>query len=667
MRTPAGAGRRLRLPAVLVAAVSVALLPGPASASRAKAKQTQPGSATSEAAPPAGGSAQQPVQAQQPAAAPAHDRGHGHGAGSGTGDGASPAGAEAPAAKGAPDRGRHHGNAGSSHEPGAQPAPGRGEGASGSAQHESSKAARERQRQLTNREQREQRRKGHEPASRSEAPPAARSAAPEASQTPAFAPVATAASATPPPSTASTPPAQTPPAARETTGAGAPTASRKVRGRHRAARRGTGRAGRAAPVVAVTPATAPGVGASGATSGDGARRHTPATPAHHAHASSSPIPIVTTVTKIIDVVPGFLRIVIAALVLVALALAVSSRVVALRARRLARQRRELLDDVGLLQAALLPSLPERLGPVGTTAAYRPASGPGAGGDFFDVFALSDGQVAVIVGDVSGHGRAALPHTTLVRYTLRAYLDAGLSPRGALQTAAPVLERQLGDSFATVALATYNPRSRTLVYASAGHPPPLIIGADGAVPTITAASAPPIGVGQTTGTRQTAVTVPGGALVCFYTDGVVEARRGGELYGAARLEETLVDLGVGASAERLLDRVAAESEERPDDMAACLLRVEGLALAPAVEREELEVDRGEALRDRAERFLLAGGLEPSETAAVLAEVRGAVARHGRVLLELELGEGAPAVHVRPQNIAVIQPPLRGAANVGTLSR
>jgi serine phosphatase RsbU (regulator of sigma subunit) len=366
------------------------------------------------------------------------------------------------------------------------------------------------------------------------------------------------------------------------------------------------------------------------------------------------------VTRIIGVVPALVWMVIGALAALALALGASSRLAALRARRLARQRRELLADVGLLQAALLPALPDRLGPVGTSAAYRPASGPGAGGDFYDVFALADGQLAVIVGDVSGHGRQALPHTTLLRFTLRAYLEAGLSPRDALQAAAPVLERQLGSSFATVVLATYEPRDRILVYACAGHPPPVVAGTQ-PLTALTACSSPPLGAGQPTGRRQTVVSVPGQALACFYTDGVVEARVGPELFGARRLKQTLADLPPDASASIVLDRVSEQSDRRPDDMAACLLRIEGDELAPRVEVEELELDRRDIARGRAERFLLAGGLHPDELGEVLRSVQAAAAQHGGVVLELHLADGRAQVALRPQNVARLQYGARASAS------
>jgi stage II sporulation SpoE-like protein len=376
-------------------------------------------------------------------------------------------------------------------------------------------------------------------------------------------------------------------------------------------------------------------------------------------------PLVTSVTRIINVVPPLIRVLIGALVAVALALAAISQLIALRARRLARQRGQLLEDVGLLQGALLPALPARLGLIGTSAAYRPASGPAAGGDFYDVFALADGQLAVVVGDVSGHGREALPHTTLVRFTMRAYLEAGLSPRQALQSAAPILERQLGGSFATVVLATYHPRERLLVYACAGHPPPIVAGARAIAP-ITACSSPPIGAGEPTGRRQTVVSIPGSALACFFTDGVVEARVAGELFGAERLERTLLELPDGASASSLLDRVASETDRRPDDMAACLLRIDGNARTPRVQVEELELDRREAGRERIERFLLAGGVDPEEIGEVVASVRASVERNGGVVLSLHLGEGSPKVSLRKHNVTQLAPLERASSRAAEAS-
>jgi serine phosphatase RsbU (regulator of sigma subunit) len=376
-----------------------------------------------------------------------------------------------------------------------------------------------------------------------------------------------------------------------------------------------------------------------------------------AASANNPAPIVTTITKIVGVVPTLVWALIGGLLALALALGARSRLEALRARRLEQQRGELLEDVGLLQAALLPVAPERLGPVGTSAAYRPADGPGAGGDFYDLFALEDGRLAVILGDVSGHGRQALPHTALVRFTLRAYLEAGLSPRSAVQTAGAVLERQLGDSFVTVAAAIYHPRERTLTYASAGHPPPIVLGSRAMAP-ITVCSAPPIGAGSRTGTRQTVVRVPGRAQICFHTDGVTEARVGSELFGAQRLTRTLAALGPDAGAQVLLERIAAQTDSRPDDMAACLLRVEGDDAAPSVLVEELELDREQAGSDRIEPFLLACGVPRGETAELVSSTRAVAERSGSALLELRLCDGAPEVTLRRDNVALLHPPQVG---------
>jgi hypothetical protein len=331
---------------------------------------------------------------------------------------------------------------------------------------------------------------------------------------------------------------------------------------------------------------------------------------------------VHTITRIVNVVPGPIRVLIVALAALALALGLRSLLSGIRTRRLVRQRGELLEDVGLLQAALLPVPPPRLGPVGTSVAYRPAEGPGAGGDFYDVFALEAGQLAVIVGDVSGHGREALPHTALIRFTVRAYLEAGLDPAKALQTAGTVLERQLGDSFATVLAAVYHPRERTLTYAAAGHPPPVVLGeadASGdrrAIAPVTSCSAPPLGAGMRTGTRQTVVSIPGPARVCVYTDGVTEARIGEDLFGSERLSRSLAALPDDAGAAELLDSVTDQTSARPDDMGACVLHIHGGSGAPAIVQEHVELDARTLADVRVRRFLEDCGVSRTEAAATV---------------------------------------------------
>ena len=113
---------------------------------------------------------------------------------------------------------------------------------------------------------------------------------------------------------------------------------------------------------------------------------------------------------------------------------------------------------------------------------------------------------------------------------------------------------------------------------------------GSITPITVCSAPPIGAGMRTGSRQTTVAVPGEAHVCFFTDGVTEARTGGRLFGAGRLSRALAALGLEANATQLLERVAEATDTRSDDMAACVLNIAGDPAAPAVLLEELEFDR-----------------------------------------------------------------------------
>jgi hypothetical protein len=160
-----------------------------------------------------------------------------------------------------------------------------------------------------------------------------------------------------------------------------------------------------------------------------------------------------------------------------------------------------------------------------------------------------------------------------------------------------------------------------------------------------------------------ISVPGRSQICFHTDGVTEARVGAELFGAERLTRTLAELGPRATASELLERVAAETDSRPDDMAACLLCVEGGGIvgaedAPTVLVEELELDRDEAASDRIEPFLLACGVPRGEIAELVRSARVVAERSGTALLELRRTDGSPEVTLRRDNVAFLHPPQVG---------
>jgi serine phosphatase RsbU (regulator of sigma subunit) len=357
-------------------------------------------------------------------------------------------------------------------------------------------------------------------------------------------------------------------------------------------------------------------------------------------------------------VPTPLKALLAGLAALSVILLAAWLLAALRARRLARQRRALLADVGALQGALLPSVPARVGALDVSAAYRPADGPVAGGDFYDVFPVPDGRVGLVVGDLSGHGRDALAPTAFLRYTLRAHMETGLDLRDVLKLTEDAFERSpvgiepgvpapASRRFATVLVAVYDPAARTLTYAGAGHPPPIVAGPDPR-PPVTAASAPPLGLAMETGTRQTTISLPRGALACLYTDGLPEARSAGQMLGDKRLAELVEELGPEDGAEELVGRVTAEADVMPDDLAVCLVRPLRPSEAPWIRIEELEVGPGEA--DAALRFLDACGVTRHERAAALGQTAARLARGERTLLRVDLTGSQPVVEALAPAVA-----------------
>jgi serine phosphatase RsbU (regulator of sigma subunit) len=412
----------------------------------------------------------------------------------------------------------------------------------------------------------------------------------------------------------------------------------------------------AAGLLTVAPPTGGAALATGTGTGSGAaaaRNHRAAGSARRTTPprDQNPVTVAThtvtrTVRDIAHVIPGWAKALMAALgALLAVAAAVALAA-ALRNRRLRAQRAALLADVGALQAALLPIVPDHVGALAVSVAYRPAAGLAAGGDFYDVFPLDNGRVGILVGDVSGHGRESLRSATFNRHMVRSYLEAGLGPRTALQLAGTVVDQHDRDEFATLIAAVHDPTAGTLSYASAGHPPPIVTGPAAHEP-MAVASSPPLGVESPTGLRQTTLPLPPGSAVCFFTDGLFEARRNGAIFGRRRLETTVHELGPDASADELIDRVISESDTMRDDVAVCMIRVDHDAAASGTVRvEELEVDASEVDGPRVRRFLEASGVAAAEIDDVLRTARRRTAVDGSVLLRVRLARDRSGVDVLP---------------------
>ncbi len=369
-------------------------------------------------------------------------------------------------------------------------------------------------------------------------------------------------------------------------------------------------------------------------------------------------PLIETILRPVEVVPDGLKVALAALAALSILLGFGYLLTAIRNRSLARQRRELLTEVGLLQSALLPPVPERVGSLRTSVAYRPADGPGAGGDFYDVLPLTGGRVGFILGDVSGHGRGALARTAFMRYTLRAYLEAGLEPRVALQVAGRVIDENLGGDFATVLLAVHDPDTGSLTYATAGHPSPIVVGPQPHDP-VTAGSSPPIGVGVRTGLRQTTVPLVPGSTACMFTDGLMEARVDGGILGRDRLESLLDELGRDATARGLIDSVHSEARVLSDDIAAVVIQPANGVTAGLFRTEQLELSDEELEGPTARRFLEACGVPETDADAAVYDARTLAERFGGVILHVVFGNRL-RVEVLPRNVESIEAASRRAA-------
>jgi GAF domain-containing protein len=175
-----------------------------------------------------------------------------------------------------------------------------------------------------------------------------------------------------------------------------------------------------------------------------------------------------------------------------------------------------------LQAGLQPpSLPEVAG-IASAAVYLPAGSADAGGDWYDMFEAGDGSIVAVIGDVVGHGIAAVASMARLRHVLSGYLFAGHPPGEALRLANRMLFGVIKEEqrMATAAIVVIDPERRTALTARAGHPP-LIVRQQGRAFLLEGQAEVPLGVMADADWTEESVDLVPGTLLLMYTDGWID--------------------------------------------------------------------------------------------------------------------------------------------------
>ena len=221
-----------------------------------------------------------------------------------------------------------------------------------------------------------------------------------------------------------------------------------------------------------------------------------------------------------------------------------------------------------------------VGDLGIAGLYVPAGrGPEPiAGDFYDVLTLHGDLVALVVGDVSGHGTAALSRMLQLRTAARDLAHQRLGPAAVLAELDRFMEGADPEGLATLWYGEYRPSSGTLLYGSAGHPPPALYVHGQGVRLLRSADAPPLGTGVAhVHAAQHEEQLPPGAVLVAYSDGLVE-RRGHDLDDQLALLDGIVTGACDparsstpqAIAREVLDALVPDPERAEDDV--CLLVV-----------------------------------------------------------------------------------------------
>jgi serine phosphatase RsbU (regulator of sigma subunit) len=190
-----------------------------------------------------------------------------------------------------------------------------------------------------------------------------------------------------------------------------------------------------------------------------------------------------------------------------------------------------------LQRSLLPTALPAV--PGLSLAARYVTGSGAvGGDWYDVFVLPDGRLGVVVGDVAGSGLEAAVIMGRMRSALRAYVLETADPATALRMLDRKIQYFEPDAMATVLYGLYTPATGEFTVSSAGHLPPVLAAPGRRASLLPLQPDPPIGTADDPQRRSVTAFIPPGALLCCFTDGLVERRDQAIDHGIDKLAATL---------------------------------------------------------------------------------------------------------------------------------
>ncbi len=229
---------------------------------------------------------------------------------------------------------------------------------------------------------------------------------------------------------------------------------------------------------------------------------------------------------------------------------------------------QTLQAAEQLQRAVLPEVVR--GSVGWEVAcdYHPSGRAEVGGDFYDASPLDDGRYVLFLGDVMGRGVAAAAAMAQMRSAVRAFASVDPTPAQVVMKLDQMLARYGTDQLVTLVYLLADRVSGTLVVANAGHPPPMLLRADGYVMCLPYADGPPLGVTPAE-RREHRVPFAVGDTLLAYTDGLVERRDEDIQAGLTRLEHALPQLSRASLADGLGRVVTSVRDTTYDDDTAVL--------------------------------------------------------------------------------------------------